>query len=111
MLPDGPGIGLAPSESIVNNIFLHCSNHSAYGKKKDDVAEHTQDSETPLSLELTMKVHMRTGNESSVNMLVDRGLSISYDHLRRLRTALINSINSCSVGANCLGSSRPSHLV
>ena len=29
MLLDGPGIGRAPSESIVDNIFFHCSNHSA----------------------------------------------------------------------------------
>ena len=35
---------------------------------------------------------MRTGNESLVNMLVERGLSISYDHLRRLSTSLTNSV-------------------
>ena len=56
------------------------------------MAKHTQERET-LPLELSMKVHMRTGNESSlVNMLDERGLSISYVHLRRLSTALINSV-------------------
>ena len=39
-----------------------------------------------------MKVHMRAGNESLVNMLVERGLSISYDHLRTLSTSLTNSV-------------------
>ena len=35
---------------------------------------------------------MRTGNESLVNMLAERGLiSISYAHLRRLSTALAHS--------------------
>ena len=42
---------------------------------------------TSLPLELSKKVHMRTGNESLVNMLAERGLSISYDHLRHLSTA------------------------
>ena len=61
-------------------------------KKEDDVARHIEKSETPLALELSMKVHMRTCNESLVNMLAERGLSISYDHLNRLKTALINSV-------------------
>ena len=34
---------------------------------------------------------MRTSNESLVNMLAERRLSISYDHLRRLSTPLAYS--------------------
>ena len=33
--------------------------------------------ETPLPLELSRTVYMRTGNESLTNMLAERGLSIS----------------------------------
>ena len=64
MVQDGSGIGRAPSESIVNNsFFFHSSNHSARGKRENDVARHTQERETALPLELSMKVHMTTGNE------------------------------------------------
>ena len=56
------------------------------------MARHIQERQTPLPLEVSMKVRMRTGNESLVNMLAVRGLSISHDHLRRLSTDLINSV-------------------
>ena len=45
-----------------------------------------------ISICATMKVHMRTGNESLVNMLAEHGLSISYDRLRRLSTDLFNPV-------------------
>ena len=35
---------------------------------------------------------MGAGNASLVNMLAERGLSISYDHLRYLSTDLYNSV-------------------
>ena len=38
-----------------------------------------------------MKVHMKTGDVRLVNMMAEPGLSISYDHLRRLSTALAYS--------------------
>ena len=81
-------------------VFFYWSNHSARGKKENDVARHTQERETALPLELSMKVYMRTGNESLVNILAECGLSISYDHLCRLCTALINSVITLR-GTNC----------
>ena len=35
---------------------------------------------------------MRTGNESLVSLLPECGLRISYEHVRRLSAALINSV-------------------
>ena len=35
-----------------------------------------------------MKVIMRTGNESLVSMLAERGLNIFYDHLCRRRSVI-----------------------
>ena len=37
-------------------------------------------------------IHESSGNESLVNLLPECGLSISYDHVRRLSTYLINSV-------------------
>ena len=39
-----------------------------------------------------MKIHKRTGKESQVNMLAERGLNISYDRLRRLSTDSANPV-------------------
>ena len=36
-------------------------------------------------------LQMRTGDKSLVNMMAERGISISYDHMRRLSTALAYS--------------------
>ena len=59
-----------------------------------------------------MKVHMRTGNESLVNMLAERWLSISYDHLRRLCTALIHFLKHRSQCVLVEGAkSDPAHMV
>ena len=72
-----------PPKVSLTIVFFHYSNHSARG--------HTQNRATPLPLQLYMKVHMKTGDVRLVNMMAEPGLSISYDHLRRLSTALAYS--------------------
>ena len=51
---------------------------------------------------------MKTSNESLVNMLAERGISISYDRLRRLSTALINSVIG-QAPSECIVSNSFSH--
>ena len=65
-----------------HGVYFHCSDHignyvGKMSKKGDGVARHIEERETPLPLLLSIKVHMRTGKDSLVNMLAERGLSIS----------------------------------
>ena len=60
------------------------------------MAKHIQKRENPLPLVLSIKVSMRTGKDSLVNILAERGLIISYDRLRHLNTDLANSVITLS---------------
>ena len=80
----------SPASKTSSNIVTSIAQiilHNYVGKsskKEDGVARHIQERETLSPLVLSMKVHMITGIESLVNTLAERGLSISYDRLRRL---------------------------
>lgn len=98
MLLDGPGIDVditpASSEKIVLSLAQTIMYNSVCKRSPNpqSVPCHLRERETPLSHMLAMKVHMKTGKESLVDMLAERGICVSYDRLRQLSTDIANSV-------------------
>ena len=61
-------------------------------KAAKSIPRHIRWRETPQSLLLAMKVYIKTGKESLVDMLAERVLSISYDRLRTFSIDIANSV-------------------
>ena len=95
---DGPGIDVdrppASSGKIVSSLAQSIM-YNYIGKRSSNpqsVPRHPRERETPLSIMLAMKVHMKTGKESLVDTLAERGICVSYHRLRQLSTDIANSV-------------------
>ena len=98
MLIDGPYIDvqnppisskklvLSLGQLIVHNMVKRRS------LKPESIPRHIRERETPQSLMIAMKIHMKTGKECLVDMLAQRGICVSYKRLRQISTDIANSV-------------------
>ena len=114
MLLDGPGISVdtppASSEKTVVSLDQTIMHNSVQkrSQKLKSVPHHLHEQETPQSLMLAIKIHMKTGKESLVDMLAEQWFCVSYHRLRQLSTDLAN-FSHCSLGTRGCCSSCTSH--
>ena len=60
--------------------------------KPGSILRRIRDRETPAALLLAIKLYLKSGSKSVINVLHQRGLCISYDRLRMLSTGIANSV-------------------
>ena len=98
MLLDGPGIDqplpVSQMSEVITSIGQQIILNSVERRstKPGNIPRHIRDRETPAALYLAMKLYLKSGSKSVINVLHQRGLCISYDRLRMLSTDIANSV-------------------
>ena len=87
MLLDGSGIDQPPLGSDKSQVATSIGQQIIFNSVKrrsmnpDSIPRHLKERETPASLYLAMKLHLKTGSASLVQTMHQRGLCVSYDRL------------------------------
>ena len=100
MLLDGSGIDQPPLGSDKSPVATSIGQQIIFNSVKrrsmnpDSIPRHLKERETPASIYLAMKLHLKTGSASLVQTMHQRGLCVSYDRLQSFSTDITNSVTS-----------------
>jgi hypothetical protein len=96
MILHGPSTVAEPVDSKlqagINIAELVVFNAVKSGSGRGKSTYHCKSRETPLPLYLALFVHAKTRKRDMVDTLHDHGLSVSYDRIQNISTALANSM-------------------
>ena len=98
MLLGGPGIDKPLSVSQKSKVITSMGHEIIFNSvecrstKPGSIPRRIRDRETPAALYLAMKLYLKSGSKSVINVLNQRGLCISYDRLGMLSTDIANSV-------------------
>lgn len=76
--------------TIAQLFLFNCVKHQRQGDAAS--SRHTKDREPPLALYVGLKLHSLTRRKDLVNLMFERGMSVSYDRVIQVCTLLANAV-------------------